>query len=178
MRVSPQFNLVDHDNDDYLGYDDLKVGLQALGSDIAEPDIVAILSVHGISDADIVLLEQESAARPPTETTGDPCRLFLSKTKFMSIAAKMVSERNPRDEFNRGFDLIDQDQKGFIDLEDLRRVVRQNGAGIEDEELHATIEHFGVRGKGGINRATFVQMCLPSEHRDQQGHVCGDVSSG
>ena len=50
--------------------------------------------------------------------------------------------------------------KGRIELEDLRRVARELGEGLQDEELVAMIEEFDVRGEGGIDRDAFLGICL------------------
>ena len=52
-----------------------------------------------------------------------------------------ILERDPRDEILRAFELFDEGTKGYIDLEDLRRVARELGeTGLEEEELRAMIE--------------------------------------
>ena len=68
--------------------------------------------------------------------------------------------RDPRDEILRAFDLFDQDQKGTIDLADLRRVARELGEGLSDEELVAMIEEFDLDGDGAIGKEEFVGICL------------------
>lgn len=60
----------------------------------------------------------------------------------------------------RAFDLFDPEGKGRIDLEDLRRVARELGEGLQDEELAAMIEEFDIRGEGGIDREAFLGICL------------------
>ena len=51
-----------------------------------------------------------------------PGRLVLTLQAFQTIAAKLISERDPRDEILRAFALFDTEDKGIISLEDLRRV--------------------------------------------------------
>lgn len=60
----------------------------------------------------------------------------------------------------RAFDLFDQEGKGRIDLQDLRRVARELGEGLQEEELQAMIDEFDVRGEGGISREEFIGICL------------------
>lgn len=69
--------------------------------------------------------------------------------------------RDPREEIDRAFDLFDSEQKGYIDLEDLKRVARELGeTGLEEEELRAMIEEFDLEGRGGVGREAFVGICL------------------
>ena len=72
----------------------------------------------------------------------------------------MIAQRDPRDEILRAFDLFDTDGKGVISLEDLRRVARELGEGLEEEELVAMIEEFDLEGKGGVGREEFVGICM------------------
>jgi len=56
--------------------------------------------------------------------------------------------------------LFDPDDKGIITLEDLRRVARELGEGLEEEELSAMIEEFDLEGKNGVGRDEFVGICM------------------
>ena len=88
--------------------------------------------------------------------------MVLSHDAFVQLAAQRVNARNPADEIHRAFELFDADNKGRIDLEDLRRVARELGEGLQDEELQAMIEEFDIRGEGGIDREAFLGICLGS----------------
>jgi centrin-3 len=48
----------------------------------------------------------------------------------------------------------------MIDLEDLRRVAKELGEGLEEDELNAMIEEFDLEGKGGVGREEFVGICM------------------
>lgn len=89
-----------------------------------------------------------------------PGRLVLNQQAFQTIAAKLISERDPRDEILRAFGLFDTEDKGIITLEDLRRVARELGEGLEEDELVAMIEEFDLEGKGGVGREEFVGICM------------------
>ena len=89
-----------------------------------------------------------------------PGRLHLTLPAFQTIAATLISQRDPRDEILRAFALFDTDDKGMISLDDLRRVARELGEGLEENELVAMIEEFDLDGKGGVGREEFVQICM------------------
>jgi Ca2+-binding EF-hand superfamily protein len=79
---------------------------------------------------------------------------------FQSVTAHKILDRDPREEILRAFDLFDEGGKGYIDLEDLRRVARELGeTGLEEEELRAMIEEFDLEGVGGVTREGFVSIC-------------------
>lgn len=68
--------------------------------------------------------------------------------------------RDPRAEIERAFDLFDIEGKGMISLQDLKRVARELGEGLQEEELVAMIEEFDMDGDGMISREEFVGICL------------------
>lgn len=78
----------------------------------------------------------------------------------MAIAAQKYLARDPRDEILRAFDLFDGEGKGAINIQDLRRVARELGEGLQEEEMMAMIEEFDFDGDGAINRDEFVGICL------------------
>ena len=71
-----------------------------------------------------------------------------------------ILARDPREEILRAFELFDEGGKGKINLNDLRRVARELGEGLEEEELMAMIEEFDLDGDGAINREEFLSICL------------------
>lgn len=158
--MPPQFQLFDTNKDGYLDYHELKVALKALGFDLPKNHIVAILCNHGTSAADSFQHGKQVGPGPSRPTFSGPHRVLLAEPKFMRIAAEKVLERDPRDEINRAFDLLDRDRKGLITFEDLHRVARELGEGMQDDELLAMIEEFDVRGEGGANRDEFLGICL------------------
>ena len=74
--------------------------------------------------------------------------------------AQRISLRDPREEVLRAFELFDENGKGKIDLQDLRRVARELGEGLGDEELAAMIEEFDLDGDGAIDREEFLAICM------------------
>lgn len=155
-----QFSLFDLDKDNYIDYHELKVALKALGFDLPKSEILNILQTHGIPASQLGNGPGGKQPAPSQPTFSGPSRLLLSHANFLSIAAQRILARDPREEILRAFDLFDADGKGRIELNDLRRVARELGEGLQEEELQAMIEEFDVRGEGGIGREEFVGICL------------------
>jgi centrin-3 len=154
---APQFALFDLDKDQRIDYHEFKVALKALGFDLPKPEIISLLTTHGTPPD---THPSRPTAGAPQQQPVPPGRLLLTLPSFQTIAANLISARDPRDEILRAFALFDTDGKGMISLEDLRRVARELGEGLEEEELVAMIEEFDLEGKGGVGRAEFVQICL------------------
>ncbi|KAK5004417.1 Calcium-binding component of the spindle pole body (SPB) half-bridge, partial [Cryomyces antarcticus] len=85
-----------------------------------------------------------------------PARLLLPQTPFLHLCASYILSRDPTDEILRAFALFDVNNKGKIDIADLRRVARELGEGLQEEELLAMIEEFDTDGDGAIGREEFL----------------------
>jgi centrin-3 len=155
--ATKQFSLFDLDKDNHIDYHELKVALKALGFDLPKSDILSLLQTHGIPAS-------TTSTQPPHQNTkptfSGPSRLVLPHASFVSIAASRILARDPRDEILRAFDLFDAEGKGSINLQDLRRVARELGEGLQEEELVAMIEEFDLDGDGAISRDEFMGICL------------------
>jgi len=165
-EINEAFSLFDLDKDGHIDYHELKVALKALGFDLSKQEILAMLQANGFPASTI---HHNSNSKLPVHDPGQqqqsasflgPSRLLLPRNAFVHLAALRVYNRKPEEEINRAFELFDMDNKGRIDLEDLRRVARELGEGLQDEELQAMIEEFDIRGEGGIDREAFLGICL------------------
>ncbi|MCJ1328794.1 Calcium-binding component of the spindle pole body (SPB) half-bridge [Thelotrema lepadinum] len=152
-EIDEAFGLFDLDKDKRIDYHELKVAMRALGFDLPKAEIVAVLQTHGIP-VDAPQTQSTSAA------AAHPTRLLLPLAQFQAIMAARILERDPKDEILRAFDLFDEGGKGKIDLQDLRRVARELGEGLGEEELAAMIEEFDLDGDGAIDREEFLGICL------------------
>jgi centrin-3 len=171
ILINPQFSLFDLDKDSYIDYHELKVALKALGFDLPKSDILALLQTHGVPASQIhgggggasgkqPLPTPASSQQQQHATFTGPSRLVLSLPAFQHIAAQKILQRDPQEEILRAFELFDANGTGRITVEDLRRVARELGEGLQEEELQAMIDEFDVRQEGGIDRETFLGICL------------------
>lgn len=163
-EVNEAFQLFDLDKDDHIDYHELRVALKALGFDLPKSEILALLQEYGVP-ASSLPQHQHAGGNHDGKTPGvpsfsGPSRLLLSRDTFAKVAAERIQARDPQEEIMRAFELFDLDGKGRIELSDLRRVARELGEGLQEDELAAMIEEFDVRGEGGIDRDAFLGICL------------------
>ncbi len=132
-----QFTLFDLDNDGYLNYHELKVALRALGFDYSKKEVLAII-----------------------EEFDSDNRRQISYDDFYRFVANKLVERDPVEEIKRAFKLFDDDHTGKISLKNLRRVAKELGENITDDELMAMIDEFDLDDDGEINEEEFLNICL------------------
>lgn len=128
--------------------------MKALGFDYDKPTLLSLLTEHGQPSSKYQSLPGVENQKIPAS------RLHLNMQAFQQIAAEAISQRDPREEIMRAFDLFDSEGKGRITVDDLRRVARELGEGLEEEELNAMIEEFDLEGKGGVGKEEFATICM------------------
>ena len=75
---------------------------------------------------------------------------------FVEIMKQKIQDRDPVEETLKAFKLFDEDNTGKISLRNLRRVARELGENLSDEELTAMIDEFDKDGDGEINEQEFL----------------------
>ncbi|KAJ5225635.1 Centrin-3 [Penicillium chermesinum] len=165
-EINEAFTLFDLDRDRHLDYHELRVAFRALGFTLSKQELISLLTTYGVPRPQVQQQQQQQGGAssanqgPKGGNPQHPSNLLMPLSSFQSITALKILERDPRDEILRAFELFDEGGKGYIDLEDLRRVARELGeTGLEEEELRAMIEEFDLEGVGGVTREAFVGIC-------------------
>ncbi|KAF2678251.1 EF-hand [Lentithecium fluviatile CBS 122367] len=168
-EISEAFNLFDLDKDGYIDYHELKVAMKALGFDLPKQEILGILQAHGVqtqSPQSQSQQQQQQQGGPSSKSKraegqyAPPARLLLPFQTFQTLMAQRILARHPEEEIIRAFELFDEGGKGRITLQDLTRVARELGEGLQHEELVAMIEEFDMDGDNAISRDEFINICL------------------
>jgi centrin-3 len=82
---------------------------------------------------------------------------------FQEIVGEKMVQRDPLDEIRKAFALFDDDHTGKISLKNLRRVARELGEGMTDDELQAMIDEFDTDHDGQISEAEFIAIMNPAQ---------------
>ncbi|XP_051875689.1 centrin-3 isoform X1 [Pristis pectinata] len=134
-EVKEAFDLFDTDKDKAIDYHELKVAMRALGFDVKKADVLKILKDYD------------------RDSTGK-----ISFEDFSEVVTDWILDRDPREEMLKAFKLFDDDDSGKINLRNLRRVARELGENMTDEELRAMIDEFDKDGDGEINQEEFIAI--------------------
>jgi centrin-1 len=76
----------------------------------------------------------------------------------MELMTGKISERDPREEILKAFRLFDDDSTGKVSLKNLKRVARELGETMTDEELQEMIDEADRDGDGEINEEEFIRI--------------------
>ncbi|MCL4120711.1 UNVERIFIED_CONTAM: hypothetical protein GTU68_002737 [Idotea baltica] len=77
---------------------------------------------------------------------------------FMELMTGKISERDPREEILKAFRLFDDDSTGKVSLKNLKRVSRELGETMNDDELQEMIDEADRDGDGEISEEAFIRI--------------------
>ncbi|KAJ1498203.1 hypothetical protein HMI55_005068 [Coelomomyces lativittatus] len=78
--------------------------------------------------------------------------------EFLDLMASKMAERDSREEILKAFKLFDDDNTGKISFKNLKRVAKELGEHLTDEELQEMIDEADRDGDGEINEDEFLRI--------------------
>jgi centrin-3 len=133
-EIEEAFALFDAEKAGALDYHALKVAMRALGFDVHKAEVRAAVAARG-----------DAAGR-------------VSHDAFVALLAEKYAARDPEEEWKKAFAIFDEEGRGRISAAALRRVARELGEAIPDDELDAMIDEFADEDGGDISLAAFLQI--------------------
>eukprot|EP01112_Ceratiomyxa_fruticulosa_P021263 TRINITY_DN741_c0_g1_i2.p1 TRINITY_DN741_c0_g1~~TRINITY_DN741_c0_g1_i2.p1 ORF type:complete len:164 (-),score=34.08 TRINITY_DN741_c0_g1_i2:95-586(-) len=135
QEIKEAFDLFDTEKSGRIGYHELKVAMRALGFEVKKAEVLRII---------------DEVDRSGTST--------IDFSDFHEIMKQKIIDRDPNEEIAKAFRLFDDDQTGKISLKNLRRVAKELGQQLSDQELQAMIEEFDLDGDGMISEHEFSEI--------------------
>lgn len=135
QEIKEAFELFDTDKDQAIDYHELKVAMRALGFDVKKADVLKVLKDYD------------------KEQTGK-----ITFDDFNEVMTDKILERDPSEEMLKAFRLFDDDDSGKISIRNLRRVARELGEDMSEEELRAMIDEFDKDNDGEISNEEFMAI--------------------
>ena len=133
QEIKEAFDLFDTDKTGTIDYHELKVAMRALGFDVKKQEVLGLMREY----------DRDGAGQ-------------IEYPDFLEIMTTKIAERDPVEEILKAFKLFDEDNTGRIRLRNLRRVARELGENLSDDELQAMIDEFDKDGDGEINENEFL----------------------
>merc|ERR1711998_16785 len=135
QEIREAFDLFDTDGSCAIDAKELKVAMRALGFEPKKDEIRKM-----ISDID---------------KDGDGTIDF---DEFMMMMSAKMAEKDSREEIMKAFNLFDDDQTGKISFRNLKRVAKELGENMTDEELQEMIDEADRDGDSEINEEEFLRI--------------------
>lgn len=134
-EIKEAFDLFDTDGSGRIDAKELKVAMRALGFEPKKDEIKKM-----IADVD-------------KEGTGT-----IEYQDFLDLMTVKMAERDPLEEIRKAFKLFDDDDSSFISLKNLRRVAKELGETMTDDELQEMIDEADRDGDGQISEEEFIRI--------------------
>lgn len=133
--IKEAFELFDTDSAGTIDSKELKVAIRALGFEPKKEEIKRM-----IADVD-------------KEGTGR-----ITFADFMHLMTQKMSEKDSNDEIMKAFRLFDDDDTGAISFRNLKRVARELGENLTDDELKEMISEADLDGDGQVDQSEFLRI--------------------
>ena len=135
QEIKEAFDLFDTDKTGTIDYHELKVAMRALGFDVKKQEVLGLMREY----------DHEGSGQ-------------IEYQDFQLIMNQKIADRDPHQETLNAFKLFDEDNTGKISLKNLRRVARELGENLSDDELQAMIDEFDKDGDNEISETEFLAI--------------------
>ena len=135
QEIKEAFDLFDTDGSGTIDAKELKVAMRALGFEPKKEEIRKM-----IADAD-------------RDGSG-----VIDFPEFLDMMTQKMSERDPKEEMLKAFRLFDDDETGKISFKNLKRVAKELGENMTDEEIQEMIDEADRDGDGEIGEEEFMRI--------------------
>ena len=78
--------------------------------------------------------------------------------EFLDMMTQKMAERDPREEMLKAFRLFDDDETGKISFKNLKRVAKELGENMTDDEIQEMIDEADRDGDGEIGEEEFMRI--------------------
>ncbi|CAI5755939.1 unnamed protein product [Candida verbasci] len=133
-EIREAFQMFDMNGDGCLDYHELKVAFRSLGFDLSKKEVLDIIKEYDMDDSRLITYDN-----------------------FYKTVGEMIIRRDPIEEIRRAFKLFDVDGTGSISLRNLRKVSKDLGENLTDEELQAMIDEFDFDEDGESTKNRFMR---------------------
>mmetsp|Transcript_7526 Transcript_7526/g.11167 ORF Transcript_7526/g.11167 Transcript_7526/m.11167 type:complete len:172 (-) Transcript_7526:19-534(-) len=135
QEIREAFELFDTDKNSAIDSHELKVAMRALGFPAQSEEIKQLMAEYDEDETGQITFQQ-----------------------FQQIMTQKMATRDPIEEITKAFKLFDDQGKGFINAKDIRKIARDIGESMSEDEYIAMIEEFSKEKEGQINLQEFISI--------------------
>ena len=122
-EIKEAFDIFDPEGLGEIQVDELLNAMKSLSFDKKNPGIYRMIEDFNQDGAGIITFEE-----------------------FLDMMTARISERNTKDDLKRVFNLFDEERQGYISVDNLKKVAKELGEDIPDEELNEIVERADLDG--------------------------------
>merc|ERR1712159_196188 len=78
--------------------------------------------------------------------------------EFLAMMTHKILNKDPKDDMVKAFRLFDDDGTGAVTLKNLKRVAKESGQMLDDNELQEMLDDADKDGDGVLNEEEFLAM--------------------
>lgn len=134
-EIKTAFEMFDADEDGVINKHDLKVALNSLGFEFSQEEIQRL----------IMELDPKN--------TGT-----IDYENFAELINSKMSEKEQIEQIRMAFEMLDDDKTGKVTFRNLKRIAKELGETLTDQEIHEMINEADVDNDGEISFEEFVAL--------------------
>ncbi|MGH0126880.1 UNVERIFIED_CONTAM: hypothetical protein FKN15_032807 [Acipenser sinensis] len=178
QEIREAFDLFDTDGSGYIDVKELKVAMRALGFEPKKEEIkkmIVEIDKEGTGKIDFndflaVMTHKMVAMRAlgfePKKEEIKKMIVEIDKegtgkidfNDFLAVMTHKMVEKDSKEEILKAFRLFDDDETGKISFRNLKRVAKELGENLTDEELQEMIDEADRDGDGEVNEQEFLRI--------------------
>ena len=135
QEIKEAFDLFDTDQSGYIDGKELKVAMRALGFEPKKEEVQKMIAEVDIDGSGQIHYED-----------------------FVKLMTVKILNRDPQEEILKAFRLFASDNPAGITFKDLKRVSRELGEKMSDEELQEMIDEADRNGDGVVDESEFLRI--------------------
>jgi len=135
QEIREAFDLFDADGSGTIDVKELKVAMRALGFEPKKEEIKKLVSEY----------DKDGSGT-------------IDFNDFLTMMTTKMTEKDSKEEILKAFRLFDDDETGRISFKNLKRVAKELGENLTDEELQEMIDEADRDGDGEINEGEFLRI--------------------
>ncbi|XP_015677791.1 centrin-2 [Protobothrops mucrosquamatus] len=135
QEIREAFDLFDTDGTGNIDVKELKVAMRALGFEPKKDEIKKM----------ILEIDKEGTGK-------------ITFSDFLGVMTQKMAEKDSKEEILKAFKLFDDDETGKISFKNLKRVAKELGENLTDEELQEMIDEADRDGDGEVNEQEFLRI--------------------